>query len=92
MTHAASVPRAREPGYLAAMAHRFQIPCLVALPLAVLIAGCGHDPSSAQCDEISEKCHDESTPLIKECHDLGHDGTPEECDERYDECLEACGG
>lgn len=55
-------------------------------------SGGGGDAGRPTCDELSEICHDSTTDLGVECHDLGHDegATEEACQAREEECKAEC--
>lgn len=45
---------------------------------------------AGSCDLLASRCHDVSTALGAECHDLGHAGDDAKCGPRRSECLAEC--
>jgi hypothetical protein len=54
--------------------------------------GGGGDSARPTCDELSEVCHDTTSDLGVECHELGHESSTTEatCKEREAECKAEC--
>lgn len=46
--------------------------------------------ASSQCAQLGSICHDSTTALGMECHDLGHGGAPTTCAARYAQCVAEC--
>lgn len=49
------------------------------------------DSSEASCRVIGAGCHDATTPLGVECHDVGHNGDEAVCAEAWVQCKRECG-
>lgn len=68
----------------------------IATALAILASGaCSSSGAEApdytgSCAALASRCHDSTTPLGSECHDLGHDGDEAKCGPRKDACLAEC--
>jgi spore coat protein A len=64
--------------------------CLAACaPSTVEDAG-HHQDYASYCGQLASYCHEDSTPLGVECHDLGHAGNESACQARHFECMSEC--
>ncbi len=49
-----------------------------------------HSEAGPVCTTLGERCHEGTSALAVECHELGHDGDEAKCVAREAECLAEC--